>query len=162
MQRVCSLVLAIVFSAPTALAQGPRKAGPPSASVNSMLAYQLTAAGLDKYAEASKAMNALIAKEPGVLAKLKPSATDAPNSIDATVAFTRQHCPECVSTVEKTMPYREYVLFQGSLLIAYVSAIRPRTGTKVHVSPENLKFVLGNRAKIDGILAEQRKQPGIQ
>ena len=160
MLQNCFLTFAIVFCALTASAQTPRKTAAPSSSVNAMLAYPLTSAGLDQYAQASRGMSSLIAKEPGVLAKLKPSATDAPNTIDATVSFTKQHCPECVSMVEKSMPYRDYVLFQGSLMISYVSAIRPRTGSKVHVSPENLKFVLTNKAKIDGILAEQRKQPG--
>lgn len=160
MIRHCFLVLTVELCAMAAFAQTPRKTAAPNSSVNAMLAYPLTSSGLDKYAQASRGMNGLIAKEPGVLAKLKPSATDAPNTIDATVSFTKQHCPECVSMVEKSMPYREYVLFQGSLLISYVSAIRPRTGSKVHVSPENLKFVLTNKAKIDVILAEQRKQPG--
>ena len=162
MLRYCFLVLAMGLCAMTGSAQAPRKTAAPSSSVNAMLAYPLTSAGLDKYAQASRGMNALIAKEPGVLAKLKPSATDAPNTIDATVSFTKQHCPECVSMVEKSMPYRDYVLFQGSLMISYVSAIRPRTGSRVHVSPDNLKFVLANKAKIDGILAEQRKQPGTR
>jgi len=140
--------------------QVPRKASVPNASVNAMLAYPLTTAKLDQYAEASRNMSALIAKDRGVLAKLKPSTTDAPNSIDETVAFTKKHCPECVSVVEKSMLYREYVLFQGGLLISYVSAIRPRTASKVHVTPENLKFIVTNRQKIDRILAEQRQQPG--
>ncbi len=106
-------------------------------------------------------MSALIAREPGVLDKLKPSTSDAPNSIDETLAFTKKRCPECVSTVEKTMPYRDYVLFQGGLLIAYVTAVRPRASSRVHVIPENIKFILANRGKIDRILAEQRRQPAL-
>ncbi len=152
--------LSVLLSAFSLLAQTPRKASVPNASVNAMLAYPLTMPNLDQYAQASRAMSALIAKDPGVLAKLKPSTTDAPNSIDETVAFTKKHCPECVSVVEKSMPYREYVLFQGGLMISYVSAIRPRTASKVHVTPENLKFIVTNREKIDRILAEQRQQPG--
>lgn len=151
--------LSVLLSAFSLLAQAPRKASVPNASVNAMLAYPLTTAKLDQYAEASRHMSALIVKDPGVLAKLKPSTTDAPNSIDETVAFTKKHCPECVSVVEKSMPYREYVLFQGGLMISYVSAIRPRTASKVHVTPENLKFIVTNREKIDRILAEQRQQP---
>jgi len=151
--------LSVLLSAFSLLAQAPRKASVPNASVNAMLAYPLTTAKLDQYAEASRHMSALIVRDPSVLAKLKPSTTDAPNSIDETVAFTKKHCPECVSVVEKSMPYREYVLFQGGLMISYVSAIRPRTASKVHVTPENLKFIITNREKIDRILAEQRQQP---
>jgi len=155
MYRFCAFLLAVL----SLHAQTPPKTKGPSAAVKAMVAYTLTSSNLDRYAEASSAMSALIAKDPGVLAKLKPSPTDAPNSIDETVAFTKRRCPECVATVEKAMPYREYVLFQGGLMISYVSAIRPRHTSPVHVTPENIKFVLENREKIDRILAEQRTQP---
>ncbi len=156
MYRFCALLLASV----SLHAQTPPRTKAPSAAVKAMVAYPLTASNLDRYAEASRGMSALIAKDKGVLPNLKPSATDAPNSIDETVAFTKRRCPECVATVEKAMPYRDYVLFQGGLMISYVYAIRPRPTSQVHVTPENIKFVLDNREKIDRILAEQRKQPG--
>ncbi len=155
MVRLCALLLASL----SLHAQTPPGTKAPSAAVKTMLAYPLTTANLDRYAEASRAMSALIAKDPAVLPKLKPSPGDAPHSIDETVAFTRRRCPACVATVEKAMPYRDYILFQGALMISYVSAARPRPNSPVHVTPENIKFVLANREKIDRILAEQRKQP---
>ncbi|MDQ6678481.1 MAG: hypothetical protein M3Z09_14440 [Acidobacteriota bacterium] len=132
----------------------------PSASVQTMVAYPLTDAGLDRYAAASRNMTALIQKNPAVLNKLKPTPGDAPDSVEDTVTFSKKHCPECVAAVEKSgMPYRDYVVFQGSLLIAYVSARSPRNASRVHVSPDNIKFVLANKPKIERILAAQRTQP---
>jgi len=158
----CSLFLACALSAQTARSPASISArtSQPNASVQTMVAYPLTDTGLDRYAAASRNMTALIQKDPAVLNKLKPVPGNAPNSVEDTVTFSKKHCPECVAAVEKSgMPYRDYVVFQGGLLIAYVSVRSPRNAARVHVSPDNIKFVLANKPKIEKILAEQRTQP---
>jgi hypothetical protein len=122
-----------------------------------MLAYKLTPEKLRQYIQASRNVTALLAKNPGYRDQMAIPPKTAPKSIDESVAFAKQTLPELSSAVEKSgMTFREYTIFQGCLLSAWVVAAHPRPGSKVQILPENLQFVKTNHDAIAAALKEQR------
>ena len=74
------------------------------------------------------------------------------------MAFAKQTLPELYAAVEKSgMTFREYTIFQGSLLSAWVVANHPRPGSKIEIQPENLEFVKKNHDTIAAVLQEQHR-----
>ncbi len=123
-----------------------------------MLAYKLTPEKLTQYIQASRNVTALLAKDPDLKKRMAMDPKLAPKTIDESVAFTKQNLPELFTAVEKTgMTFREYTIFQGSLLSAWVVANHPRPGSKIQILPENLQFVEKNRDRITAALKEQQR-----
>jgi hypothetical protein len=123
-----------------------------------MLAYRLTPEKLTQYIQSSRNVTALLAKNPGYHDRMALQPKTAPKTIDESVAFARQTLPELYSAVEKSgMTFREYTIFQGSLLSAWVVSIHPRPGSTVQILPENLQFVKTNHDAIATALKEQQR-----
>ncbi len=123
-----------------------------------MLAYKLTPEKLSQYIEASRNVTALLAKNPGYRERMAIQPKTAPKTIDESVAFAKQTLPELYAAVEKSgITFREYTIFQGCLLSAWVVAAHPRPGSKVQILPENLQFVKANHDKIAAALKEQQR-----
>jgi hypothetical protein len=124
-----------------------------------MLAYKLSPEKLTQYIQASRNVTALLARNPGYrdrMAAIQPKT--APKTIDESVAFAKQTLPELYSAVEKSgMTFREYTIFQGCLLSAWVVAAHPRPGSKVQILPDNLQFVKTNHDTIAAALKEQQR-----
>ena len=77
-----------------------------------------------------------------------------------TSSSRKTHLPELYAAVEKSgMTFREYTIFQGSLLSAWVVANHARQGSKIQILPENLEFVQKNHDRIAAALQEQRRLP---
>jgi hypothetical protein len=127
-------------------------------AVREAVAYVLTADKLDRYAQASGNVTSLIAKDPAYREKMKPDARDAPQSVDQTVVWSKAHLPEYVAAVEKAgIPFREYIVLQACLVITMEAYKKPQYAASLHVRRENIAFVQGNWARIQGILRAQRK-----
>jgi hypothetical protein len=123
-----------------------------------MLAYRLTDEKLDQYIQASRNVTALLGKDPGYGQRMAQDPKTAPKTIDASVEFVKQNLPELYAAVEKSgMHFREYTIFQGSLLSAWVVANHPRQGSKVEIQKDNLQFVQKNHDKIAAALQAQHK-----
>ena len=123
-----------------------------------MLAYKLTPEKLAEYIQASRNVTALLAKDPGYREHMALQPKEAPKTIDESVAFAKQALPELYAAVEKSgMTFREYTIFQGSLVSAWVVANHPRPGSKVQILPENLQFVQTHHDEIEGALKEQQR-----
>lgn len=123
-----------------------------------MLAYKLTPEKLTQYIQASHNVTDLLKKDPGYRAKMAIEPKTAPKTIDESVAFAKKTIPELYSAVEKSgMSFREYTIFQGCLLSAWVVAEHPRPGSKIQIQPENLQFVTKNHDVIAAALQAQRK-----
>jgi hypothetical protein len=124
-----------------------------------MLAYRLTSGMFDKYVAASRTVSGMIAKDATYRQRTALDPKDAPHSVDATVQFAKSKLPEYYAAVEKSgISFREYTLFEGSLAYAWVGAMKPHPGSKVHVLPENLQFVQEHKEQVAAILNEQRKR----
>jgi hypothetical protein len=123
-----------------------------------MLAYKLTPEKLTQYIKASRNVTDLLAKDPGYRKKMAIEPKTAPKTIDDSVAFAKQTIPELYAAVEKSgMTFREYTIFQGCLLSAWVVFEHPRPGSKIQIRPENLQFVKNNRDVIAAALKSQHK-----
>jgi len=123
-----------------------------------MLAYKLTSPKLTQYIQASRNVTALLTKDPGYRQRMAVEPKVAPKTIDENVAFAKQTLPELYAAVEKSgMTFREYTIFQGSLLSAWVVANHPRPGSKIEIQPENLEFVKKNHDTIAAVLQEQHR-----
>ena len=123
-----------------------------------MLAYKLTPEKLTQYIQASRNVTAMLARNPGYKTRLALAPKTAPKTIDESVAFAKQNVPEIYAAVEKSgMTFREYTIFQGCLLSAWVVASHPRPGSRIQILPENLQFVQKNHDVIAATLNEQRK-----
>jgi hypothetical protein len=139
-----------------AFGQAPPK--PLNPAIREAVGYLLTTDKLDKYAQASRNVTALIAKDPGYREKMKPEEKDAPRNADQTVEWAKAHLPEYVAAVEKAgIPFREYIVAQTCLVITVEAYKQPRYAASLHVRRENMAFVQGNWVKIQGILAQQRR-----
>jgi hypothetical protein len=123
-----------------------------------MLAYKLTPEKLTQYIQASRNVTALLARNPGYRDRMAIPPKTAPKTIDESVAFAKQTLPEIYSAVEKSgITFREYTIFQGCLLSAWVVALHPRPGSQVQILPENLQFVKTNHDAIAAALKEQQR-----
>jgi hypothetical protein len=123
-----------------------------------MLAYRLSQAKLTQYIQASRNVTALIAKDSTLRQRMNIAPKEAPKTIDESVAFAKKTLPDLYAAVEKSgMTYREYTIFQGCLISAWVVANHPRHGSQIHIQPENLQFVEKNRETIAAALTEQRR-----
>jgi hypothetical protein len=123
-----------------------------------MLAYKLTPEKLTQYVQASRNVTELLAKDPEYRKRLALAPKTAPKTIDDSVAFAKQNVPELYAAVEKSgMTFREYTIFQGCLLSAWVVASHPRPGSKIQIQPENLQFVQKNHDAIAAALKEQHQ-----
>jgi hypothetical protein len=156
-------MLALIFvclALQTASGQTPpqRLSTKPMPELPVMLAYRLTAVKLDQYIKASRNVTALLAKDPSYKQRMAADPKSAPKTIDENVTFAKENLPELYSAVEKSgMSFREYTIFQGSLLSAWVVANHPRPGSKVQILPDNLTFVRQNHDQIASALQEQRR-----
>jgi hypothetical protein len=123
-----------------------------------MLAYKLTQDKLTQYIRASRNVTDLLAKDPGYRTRMAVEPKTAPKTIDESVAFAKQTLPELYAAVEKSgMTFREYTIFQGCLLSAWVVAEHPRPGSKIRIQPENLQFVQKNHDTIAAVLNAQHR-----
>jgi hypothetical protein len=123
-----------------------------------MLSYKLTSPKLTQYIQASRNVTTLLKKDPGYRQRMALEPKTAPKTIDESVAFVRKSMPELYAAVETSgMPFREYTIFQGCLLSAWVVANHPRPGSKIQIQPENIQFVMKNHALIESALAEQHR-----
>jgi hypothetical protein len=130
----------------------------PMPDLPKMLEYRLTVEKLDQYIQASRNVTALLAADPSLRRRMAIDPETAPRTIDESVKFAKEKLPELYAAVEKSgMTFREYTLFQGSLLTAWVRAAHPRPDSKVQILPENLKFVQDNHARIAATLKEQKR-----
>ncbi len=139
-------------------AQPQRLSTRPMPELPVMLAYKLTPEKLTQYIDASRNVTALLAKDPDYKKRMAVDPKVAPKTIDESVAFAKQNLSELFSAVEKTgMTFREYTIFQGSLLSAWVVANHPRQGSKIQILPENLQFVEKYHDRIAAALKEQQR-----
>ncbi len=148
-----AICLGLLLTGLTALGQTPvqpqRLSTKPMPELPVMLAYKLTPEKLTQYIQASRNVTYLLAKDPGYRARMALEPKNAPKTIDESVAFAKQTIPELYSAVEKSgMTFREYTIFQGCLLSAWVVAEHPRPGSKIQIQPENLQFVQKNHDAI--------------
>jgi hypothetical protein len=152
------LALALLPDPAWSQAQPQRLTTKPMPELQVMLAYRLTSEKLEEYIQASRNVTALLGKDPTYRQRMAIQPKEAPKTIDESVAFAKQTIPELYAAVEKSgMSFREYTIFQGCLLSAWVVANHPRPGSKVQILPENLTFVRKNHDKIASALSEQRQ-----
>lgn len=146
-----------LLAAVSAFAQAPPR--PLNPAIREAVGYLLTPDKLDKYAQSSANVTALIAKDPAYKQKMEPQGKDAPQTVDQTVVWSKTHLPQYVAAIEKSgLPFREYIVFQACLIITMEAYKKPQYAASLHVRRENMVFVQTNRVKIEGILAQQRRQ----
>lgn len=149
---ICSLAAVCAFAQ-----AAPQPINP---AIREAVAYLLTMEKLDKYAEASRNVSALIAKDPSYTDKMKLDPKDQPKTADETVAWTKANMPAYVAAVEKAgMPFREYIVMQTCLVVTTEVFKKPQYAASLHVPRENMAFMQANWQKVQNILEQQRRHP---